>query len=109
MATRYSRGRQFEYRVRDDLRERGCLVVRAAGSKGKVDLLAVLPLTDSSPGEILLVQCKATGWGTPSERAELCRLAEVYGATAILASKGEPGIAYREYVNSTQNQPWGGI
>ena len=107
--TRYTRGRAFEYRVRDDLRARGCLVVRAAGSKGKVDLLAVLPLTDENPGEILLVQCKATGWGTPSERAELCRLAEVYGGRAILASKGEPGIAYREYVNSTQSQEWGEV
>jgi Holliday junction resolvase len=107
MATRYSRGRQFEYRVRDDLRERGCLVVRAAGSKGKVDLLAVLPLTDESPGEILLVQCKRDTWGTPAERTELCRLAEVYGATALLARMGNPGVSYRHYVNSTQNTPWG--
>ena len=99
--TRYANGRRFEYKVRDDLRARGYLVVRSAGSKGKVDLMAV------GNGEIVLCQCKNNGWGKPSEREALCELATQYGALAILASAGNPGIAYRHYSSCTQYTVWG--
>ena len=114
MATKYSRGRAWEYKVRDDLRARGYLVVRSAGSKGKVDLMAVMPVVVTAPSQvvhhpgcILLVQCKNKGWGKPSEREALCELATQYGALAILASAGSPGIAYRHYSSCTQYTIWG--
>jgi len=40
---RYVKGRAFEYRVRDRLVEDGWFVVRAAGSKGVADLVAIKP------------------------------------------------------------------
>jgi hypothetical protein len=53
VASAYQRGRAFEYRVRDRLRECGYFVVRSASSKGPCDLIAVR--ADGAP---LLVQCK---------------------------------------------------
>jgi Holliday junction resolvase len=101
MTTNYRRGRALEYRIRDDLRERGYLVVRSAGSKGAVDLMAV------GNGDILLVQSKRDGWAKPSERAALVVLAEQYGALAIIATPGNPGIAYRHYTSGVQFTEWG--
>ena len=44
MPTNYQRGRQFEYRTRNKLIDMGAVyVMRAAQSKGKVDLLALWP------------------------------------------------------------------
>jgi hypothetical protein len=44
VATNYQRGRAFEYRTRDKLLKKGAVyVMRAAQSKGKVDLLALWP------------------------------------------------------------------
>lgn len=40
MTTNYTRGRAFEYRVREDLHGRGYLVIRSAGSHSPIDLLA---------------------------------------------------------------------
>lgn len=70
--THYRTGRDFEYRVRDDLAANGYEVMRAAGSKGgtKADLLAF------KPGQLLLVQCKRRGVLPP---VEWNRLVEVSG------------------------------
>jgi Holliday junction resolvase len=51
MRTRYEIGRAFEYRVKRFLVERGYFVVRSAGSRTPVDLVAF----DQSG--VLLVQC----------------------------------------------------
>lgn len=48
----YSKGRQFEYKVRDFLTERGWKVTRSYGSKGVFDLIA------ESRGTILGIQVK---------------------------------------------------
>ena len=39
--SRYTTGRRLEYRARDALRAQGYTVVRSAGSKGPIDLVAI--------------------------------------------------------------------
>lgn len=54
----YARGRRLEYKIRDELEGMGAeLVVRSAGSKGPIDLIAFFPLER----EIYLVQVKGKG------------------------------------------------
>lgn len=43
MATNYCRGRNLEYRVKELFEKAGYVVVRAAGSKGVADLVAIRP------------------------------------------------------------------
>lgn len=64
--TNYTAGRSLEYRVIADLERDGYVCVRAAGSKGAADIVAL------KPGQVLLVQAKRSG-GTipPLERATL--------------------------------------
>jgi len=50
----YNRGRAKEYRVAEQYRKNGCLVIRAAKSHGFADLVAVHPKTR----HIFFVQCK---------------------------------------------------
>jgi len=76
----YSRGRRFEWLVRDLLESRGWVVVRAAGSK-PVDLVAL------RGGRALPIECKYDA-GMPRERRELlAELARRAGARALLATK----------------------
>lgn len=88
MTTRYSAGRELEYRVRDLLRDRGYLVIRSAGSKGIADLVA-LPRIDSHPetglSGPLLVQCKRGGVMPPREWNEMLTEALSASCTAVLA------------------------
>lgn len=78
----YRTGREFEWRVRDDLAANGYEVVRAAGSKGgtKADLLAF------KPGQLLLVQCKRRGVLPPIEWNRLVEVAGWVQGIAILAA-----------------------
>lgn len=78
----YRLGRQFEYRVRDDLKRAGFLALRSPRSAGPFDLIAV------RQGCVLLVQCKIGGYIPPSEWNELYRLAASVGAIPILAARG---------------------
>jgi Holliday junction resolvase len=60
MATKYRRGYDLERRARERLVELGAaLVVRAAGSKGPVDLIAMWG------GRVWLVQAKRDGYMRP--------------------------------------------
>ena len=77
--TNYTRGRSFEYKVRDYFRDLGWVVVRSAGSKTKADLVCM------KAGITLLIQCKRAGWPGPKERlafTETCQLAGVPGIVA---------------------------
>ena len=75
-------GRRREYKVRDDMVERGWLLVaRSAGSKGAADLVMVHPdyglaLVQVGPGG------KSLG---PDDRERLCDMAEMCSALPILA------------------------
>ncbi len=77
--SRYASGRAFEYRVRDELRARGYLVIRAAGSKGVCDLVAL------ANGSVLLVQCKR-GRCSVAERKALWDCARRANAVALIAT-----------------------
>lgn len=87
----YAKGRNFEYETRDHLRLMGYEVIRSAGSKTKVDLVAI------KPGQILLVQCKLPGSPVSREAWNmLVTLAARGGALPILAKK-VPGKKVPEY------------
>jgi Holliday junction resolvase len=77
---RYSLGRAFEYRVRDSLKARGYFVLRSAGSKSVVDLVAL------HSGRTLLVQCKRDGELRVLEWNRLFDLARSCGAVPVLAA-----------------------
>lgn len=85
MTSQYARGTAFERAVRHSLEEDGYEVIRSAGSKGKVDLVAF------KKGQILFIQCKLNGLCAPSERAEVLRLSSLVGALPIVAYKGTEG------------------
>ena len=102
MATNYQRGRAFEYRTRDKLLDMGAVyVMRAAQSKGKVDLLAlwhgkwqsngdaVPPIAKTGPPWI--VQCKRDGRLPAAEKLALLEIAEQTGAIPILAKTERNG------------------
>lgn len=105
MATNYQRGRAFEYRTRDRLKKDGAVyVMRAAQSKGEVDLLALWSrherIYDATFGNYTiehprrapwLVQCKRDGRLSARDEIELVALAEATGSIAILAKTGPKG------------------
>lgn len=65
----YIRGRQFEYRVKKDLEDKGYIVVRSAGSKSPFDLVAI-SLKVQYP-DVMLVQCKYGAKISKKERDNL--------------------------------------
>jgi len=67
--TKYTNGRNFEYRIRDACIAAGYYVVRSAGSKGKIDLVAL-------GKDTLLIQAKTN---KRLNKEEQRTLAEVSG------------------------------
>lgn len=87
------RGTAFERAVAAALTTDGYLVIRAAGSRGAGDLVAL------KPGQVLLVQCKLGGAGHlgPAEWNDFLFFARSAGAVPVLAYRpGQRGIAYWE-------------
>jgi Holliday junction resolvase len=83
------RGDYFERRTRDALEADGWVVVRAAGSFGPADLMALR--AEHRPW---LVSCKLNGYLTRLEVIALCDAAEKAGALAILAWRKRAGIVH---------------
>ncbi len=90
--TRYSAGRALEWRVRDLLVQAGFLVVRSAGSKSPVDLLAMprdtSPVWDVDSGALRgpwAVQCKRGGVLGPGEWNTLLSEALSVSAVPVMA------------------------
>jgi len=54
MKSRYLKGRRYEYLIKKKLEKEGYIVIRASGSHGKWDLIAIHPLLK----EIRLIQIK---------------------------------------------------
>jgi Holliday junction resolvase len=79
--TKYEKGRTFEYKIKTYLTRRGYFVVRAAGSHGPADLVAV-----RKGQRPVFVQCKK-GSATvgKEEHNELFRAALQAGARAVIA------------------------
>lgn len=94
----YRAGAQFERDVVIELRAEGYDVIRAAGSKGKIDVLAF------KPGQTLAIQCKLHGTIGPAERAEVLRLAAILTAVPLVAYK-EPRQARPHYARLTGPGP----
>jgi Holliday junction resolvase len=96
----YHRGRDLEHRVRTELRKQGYEVLRTAGSKSKVDLVAL------KPGQILFVQCKRSGALPPAEWNGLWDLARMAGAVPVLAEQLTRGRKYWRLM-ARKDQPGG--
>jgi Holliday junction resolvase len=110
----YRNGREFEYKVRDELTTNGYEVIRAAGSKGKVDLVAFKqwPTMDAwKRWHMLFVQAKRRDGNIgPDDRAELVRLANIANAIPLVAHQSIPRrpIQYRRLTGPGPKdwQPW---
>ena len=76
----YALGATFERRVKKQLEDAGYFVVRSAGSKGQLDLVAF------GDGRTLFIQCKRARL-TSGEWAALAALADRLGAIPILADR----------------------
>lgn len=78
--TKYRYGRQFEYRVRDQLKAVGYFALRSPASRTPIDLVAI------RPGRVLLIQCKRGGQLGVEEWNALYDIAVSCGAIPVLAS-----------------------
>jgi hypothetical protein len=76
----YAQGKRLEYKVQNELRELGFVTMRAAGSKGAVDIMAV------RPGELLFVQVKRTTPPGPAPWNLLYDMADWCGGIPVLAT-----------------------
>lgn len=99
MTDQYKKGRRFEWAVRDELEEAGYQVIRSAGSKTKVDIVAW------KMGELLFIQCKATKAGLPVvDWNNLIDLASMIpGTIPVLAIKTD-GVAKPGYMRLTRRR-----
>lgn len=86
----YKRGRRLEYSVKDNLERLGYVTVRAAGSKGPADIIAM----DSS--RKYFIQCKISGYIGVEEWNEIMRYARKVCAIPIMATReeGKRGVKY---------------
>jgi Holliday junction resolvase len=103
-----SRGHDRERELRRVLEAAGWLCIRAAGSLGPVDVVAIAragavhparALAPARQGEIALIECKSTSGGPyerfgPAERKLLVELAASVGASAWLAYKPKGARAW---------------
>lgn len=89
-ATAYKRGRQFEYRVKKDMGERGYMVLRSPASKSKVDLYCM------RKGELVFIQCKLHGQIGVEEWNEFLGTCRKVDALPIIAENVNGKILYSE-------------
>jgi hypothetical protein len=106
-------GRAFEHRVRDALVAQGWWCIRAAGSKGEADLVALQrQWTTPRWPDALLVSVKRGGVVPVDEWCALWDLAEATGALPIVAFMARGGgIEWRRIVGLKdgkrgKRQPW---
>lgn len=97
---RYRQGQELEQEVKRHLQDNGYHVVRSAGSKGAVDLVAL------KRGEVLVVQCKLDGDVPGAERITFFSLACSVGAVCLVARWHKPSaraariVAYEELTSA---------
>ena len=77
----YRVGMRFELRVRDYFQTGNWFVIRSAGSRSPIDLVAF------KGGGVALVQCKTDGVMSNAERAQLQELARETGCRVYLFSR----------------------
>lgn len=86
--SKYQAGYRFELSTKKQWEERGYWVIRAAGSHGKADLVAIKK-DPPKYTEVYLIQCKTKGKISLQERKDLAELAHSLGAVGIIAFKNE--------------------
>jgi Holliday junction resolvase len=84
--THYQRGAAFERAVAARLADDGYLVMRAAGSHGVADLVAI------KPGQVVLIQCKISGIISIADWNLFYETASRAGALPVLAYKPRRGV-----------------
>ncbi len=77
----YKRGAALEYLIKGKLEKEGWFVVRAAGSHGPCDLVAM------KRGQTLLISCKLSEYAPPIERDTLAQLAADIGAMPMITTR----------------------
>ena len=99
------RGSDFERTVKKDLESKGYTVVRSAGSRGPIDLVAMRYTV--APIRLLLIQCKIDGCLVGDERKALLSIEIKLGfpITAILAHR--PARGEIEYVRLRDKWTYG--
>ena len=85
----YSRGANFERRVKKYLENGGYLVIRSAGSHSPVDLVAL------RAGEVLLIQVKLNGEIPQVEAEQLIEIARENQCQALLAWNWKGTIIFK--------------
>lgn len=100
--THYDGGAAFERETRKHLENDGYWVIKAAGSKGKADLVAI------KPGQVLIVQCKRNGTCPPAERAEVRRIAALLPGVGVPLVASRPRVTFRELTGNGPREwrPW---
>lgn len=88
----YGDGTKFENETKHFLKLRGFEVIRSAGSKGKIDLVAF------RPEELLFIQCKLNGMCPPIERKKLRAFSAMVNAVPLVASAGDGSTTIRPVV-----------
>lgn len=82
------RGAYLERQAQAALRADGYWTMKAPGSKGAVDLVAI------KPGQVLFIQAKLAGgaYMPPAERAALWDAAQQAGAIPLAMTRSAPGV-----------------
>lgn len=109
--TQYARGANFERRVVKELTAAGYYAMRSAGSRGKVDVVAVWQTWRSrhiyfTPEMTMFVQCKLKGVLPNKDRRELCRVARECSCLPILASRENGKVVYRVVRPRAKQDEW---
>lgn len=86
----YISGRNFEYRVKKRFEKKGFYVFRSAGSKSKIDLIAI------SWNRVLLIQCKHNSSPFPKDD-EIKELLTKLAFPFILAYNEKRKLILNEY------------
>ena len=91
MPSQYSRARQFEYKVRDDMTEHGFIAVRSPASKTPADVYCIGYETK------VFIQCKTNGVLGPAEWNKFYAYCMSVNAVPVLAQRGKNGrgISYK--------------
>lgn len=96
----YESGRRYEYALAKELRAARWDVIRASGSHGKFDLIAV---SQDKPHTVMLIQCKVTASETVAKKlcADFRRKPPYNGAThfvQVMSVKLPGGVRREAYI-----------
>lgn len=93
------RGAYLERQAQAALRADGYWTMKAPGSKGAVDLVAI------KPGQVLFVQAKLSGLMGPAERAALWDTADRAGAVPLMVQRCAPGSLWWRRLVAREGAP----